>query len=123
MQVLPGPDPLPNAVLETRLADLEARLRHAEAERLAALSRLNGMTLQRDVARAAVQRGGLDSAHRLHLLDERARQAEADAAHWRDRYERLRGRMWRILRLSGFPLAVRLVPRPVRRFIRVRLLG
>ena len=55
-------------------------------------------------------------------LRERAAGAESEMVFWRDRYEGLRLRLINVLRRYGVPGLARLVPAPVRRFIRDLLL-
>ncbi|KAA3447143.1 hypothetical protein C7I87_28220 [Mesorhizobium sp. SARCC-RB16n] len=73
---------------------------------------------QRDALRVAFRRRIASS----HLLA-RAAALEAEAAEWRNRYFNLRNRLEAILQRFGILRLARLMPSPLRRFVRNRMLG
>ncbi len=118
------------ASLEQSLAEERTNLQAARLEVLATNERLKRLTTQRDVAWAAARRriqaaDFQENAMRniIAALEERVREAEAETMEWQARYQTLRARIWRMLRLSGAPLLIRLIPRPMRRVIRTTLLA
>lgn len=105
----------------------------AAIERSAAPARIASLTTQRDVALAAARRAWLAEAHwrqqassleqRAHVAEQQAAAWQEQAVHWQLRFEGLRGRLEALLRRFGLMRAARMMPGPVRRFARTRLLG
>lgn len=121
---------------EADLAAFRERLAALEIELSAAKARIALVSSHRAVALAAAHRSAARTLATESLgqeriaalqsrIDDLERQAEIlrqNAADWRQRYEGLRERLARILHRFWITRAAKLVPQPVRRFARARLL-
>jgi SAM-dependent methyltransferase len=123
------------AALDAMRAERDEAVAAADAARTARDTleeELRQACAQRDMARLSLRRAAVFAENgwrnRVTVLEaevaeltQRVRAADAAALEWNARYHVLRGRLERFLRSSGLFGASRLVPRPVRRFIRSRL--
>jgi hypothetical protein len=109
------------AELEAINARLGCAANVAESQAASALARAE--EVERSVQAAEFERATSrqlldESRNEVAALRERAARAESEIVFWRDRYEGLRARLIAILRRCGALGLARLVPAPVRRFIR-----
>ena len=111
----------------TRANALDVALAEARAEVASACS-------QRDLARAAARRAAasaegawhnrvVDLEHQVEQWHNQVVELEQQVEQWRRRYQGLRGRLEAILVRFGVVRASRLLPAPMRRFVRERMLG